>query len=175
MLLVWGHTLGGEGLASPSHSWKNFSSMQEDQLPGVRVRDCCTGWEVGQGGSDVSFSSNPNANTLGLSVYWFVDPSLYCLNPQQVPCWWWLYIFLRTQKVHFVGRLMLFICLSPSDQGTDVDRVSTHLTCEKGHVLFGLGHSSFYILAMGHFAMALPNCSTHSNILQVHSLFCPYW
>lgn len=56
-------------LASPCHSWKDFSSMQERQLPGVRVKDYGTRWEGGQGSSEVSLSSKPNSTTLGLSIY----------------------------------------------------------------------------------------------------------
>lgn len=56
-------------LASPCHSWKDVSSMQECQLPGVRFRDYCTRWEGGQGSSEASLSSKPNSVTLGVNLY----------------------------------------------------------------------------------------------------------
>lgn len=56
----------------------------------------------------------------------------------------------------------MFIRLSPSVQVTDADRVRAHLTCDKGHVLFDLGHYLVSMLVMGHFAIALPNCRGHS-------------
>ena len=50
-----------------------------------------------------------------------------------------------------------------------MDRISSHLTCEKGHVLFGLGHSSFCMCVLNHFSCKRvdPKSSHHKeNILK---------
>lgn len=108
-----GQALGGECVDGPSYSPQECSSMQEDQLPGVGVRDCCTEWAGGWRGSDVSFSFKPNALTLGLQVCWSVACPLLVVA----------LLFPQTHKVYFVRGLILFICyiviwfnISPSDQ-----------------------------------------------------------
>ena len=130
-------------LASPCHSWKDFSSMQ--------------GWESritaldGKVGREVQrFLSSALSLTLlpWVSVYM----KFLCWPIFRSPVAAGSTFSSKYKKVHFVGGLILFTCLPPSDHSTDMDRISSHLTCEKGHVLFGLGHSSFCTCVKNHFS-----------------------
>lgn len=52
-----------------------------------------------------------------------------------------------------------------------MDSIRAHLRCKRRHVLFGLGHSGFYILLWPFLIVAdTPIC-----LPLAHSLFCPFW
>lgn len=125
-------------------------------------RISCQGWESGIAALNGQVDGEAQMFLLALNLMLLPWASRY-VDLLHVPCWWWLSFFLRhTKYILWEDWYCLFVILLYDLTYLQVTRVRVHLTCEKGHVLFGLEHSSIYILVVGHFAMPLPKCNRHS-------------
>ena len=142
---VWGHALGCE----PALVIHGRTSVLCKSVS-------CQGWESGitalDGKVDREVQRFLSALSLTLLPWVSVYIKFICWHVFRSPVAAGSTFSSKHKKVHFVGGLMLLLVYLQVTRALIVDRISSHLTCEKGHVLFGLGHSSFCMCMLNHFS-----------------------